>query len=126
MIYLRCEVCGELFVPSRLTMKYCSDECRKISNNERGSDYYEKNKERLKRLSSEWYRRNRRKKGKEYRGRGGAKYYCKVGNSYRVQKWINGRSVHFCSVWCEEDAKLCVEHLKKNNWNKDCLKEMVL
>lgn len=51
----------------------------------------------------------------------GPKYYHKKGDSWIVNKRIDGKTVYFGSYPTEEFAQKIVAQLKKNNWGEDYL-----
>lgn len=62
-----------------------------------------------------------------FRGKVGCRnYYRTRWGSWVVRKVIEGRLVYFGSYESEETARRVVDFLKRNNWSKDCLGELVL
>jgi len=51
-------------------------------------------------------------------------YYDKIWERYRIRKNINGKRVNYGSYPTEQEVKLIVSELIKNNWDKTKLPEI--
>lgn len=53
------------------------------------------------------------------------KFYAETQGRYVITKNINNTQVYFCTLYSEEDAKLVVDALIENNWDKDKLPDNI-
>ena len=51
-------------------------------------------------------------------------YYDKIWKKYIIRKRINGKRINYGSYPTEQEAKLIVSELIKNNWDKTKLPEI--